>query len=99
MSRSSELSIWTCPISFPPCSDFSSVTPVSPENLVLLDRAGGGDWLFPVQSLTTAWYLCHRIRASTGNDPLEGPTLVGVVEVHEICGGKAKGKGRGYKGN
>ena len=48
----------------------------------------------------TAWYLCHRIRAAMGNDPLEGPTLLGVVEVDEtLIGGKAKGKGRGYIGN
>ena len=47
----------------------------------------------------TAWYLCHRIREAMGNDPLEGPTLVGIVEVDEtFVGGKAKGKGRGYKG-
>ena len=46
----------------------------------------------------TAWYLCHRIRQAMGNDPLTGPTLVGVVEVDETyVGGKAKG--RGYKGN
>ena len=48
----------------------------------------------------TAWYLCHRIREAMGNDPMEGPALVGVVEVDEtFIGGKAKGKGRGYKGN
>ena len=48
----------------------------------------------------TAWYLCHRIREAMGNDPLTGPTLVGVVEVDEtLIGGKAKGKGRGYRGN
>ena len=48
----------------------------------------------------TAWYLCHRIREAMGNDPLSGPTLVGVVEVDEtLVGGKAKGRGRGYKGN
>ncbi len=48
----------------------------------------------------TAWYLCHRIRAAMGNDPLEGPTLVGIVEVDEtLVGGKTKGKGRAYKGN
>ena len=48
----------------------------------------------------TAWYLCHRIREAMGNDPLSGPTLIGVVEVDEtLVGGKAKGKGRAYKGN
>lgn len=48
----------------------------------------------------TAWYLCHRIREAMGNDPLEGPALVGVVEVDEtLVGGKAKGKGRGYREN
>ena len=48
----------------------------------------------------TAWYLCHRIREAMGNEPFEGPTLVGVVEVDEtMVGGKAKGKGRAYKGN
>ena len=48
----------------------------------------------------TAWYLCHRIREAMGNDPLEGPTLVGIVEVDETyVGGKARGKGRGYKKN
>ena len=48
----------------------------------------------------TAWYLCHRIRAAMGNDPFEGPTLLGIVEVDEtLVGGKAKGKGRAYKGN
>ena len=51
-------------------------------------------------SYKTAWYLCHRIREAMGNDPFEGPTLVGVVEVDEtLVGGKAKGKGRAYKGN
>ena len=35
-----------------------------------------------------------------GNDPLTGPTLVGIVEVDEtLIGGKTKGKGRAYKGN
>ena len=35
-----------------------------------------------------------------GNDPLTGPTLVGVVEVDEtLVGGKVKGKGHAYKGN
>ena len=48
----------------------------------------------------TAWYLCHRIREAMGNEPLEGPTLLGVVEVDEtLIGGKKKGKGRAYKGN
>ena len=48
----------------------------------------------------TAWYLCHRIREAMGNDPLDGPTLVGIVEVDEtLVGGKKKGKGRAYKGN
>ncbi|MCY3803705.1 MAG: IS1595 family transposase [Gammaproteobacteria bacterium] len=48
----------------------------------------------------TAWYLCHRIREAMGNKPLEGPTLVGVVEVDETwVGGKVKGKGRRYTGN
>ena len=51
-------------------------------------------------SYKTAWYLCHRIREAMGNDPFEGPTLVGVVEVDEtLVGGKSKGKGRAYKGN
>lgn len=44
----------------------------------------------------TAWYLCHRIREAMGNDPLDGPTLLGVVEVDETWIG---GKGAGYKGN
>ena len=48
----------------------------------------------------TAWYLCHRIREAMGNDPLEGPSLVGIVEVDEtLVGGKTRGKGRAYKGN
>ena len=48
----------------------------------------------------TAWYLCHRIRAAMGNDPFDGPTLLGIVEVDEILvGGKTRGKGRAYKGN
>ncbi|MCY3656219.1 MAG: IS1595 family transposase [Chloroflexi bacterium] len=48
----------------------------------------------------TAWYLAHRIREAMANDPLEGPTLFGVVEVDEtLVGGKARGKGRGHRGN
>ena len=48
----------------------------------------------------TAWYLSHRIREAMGNDPFEGPTLLGVVEVDgTLIGGKTKGKGRAYKGN
>ena len=48
----------------------------------------------------TAWYLCHRIREAMGNDPLTGPSLVGIVEVDEtLIGGKAKRKGRGYRDN
>lgn len=48
----------------------------------------------------TAWYLCHRIREAMGNEPFEGPTLIGIVEVDEtLIGGKTKGKGRAYKGN
>ena len=48
----------------------------------------------------TAWYLCHRIRAAMGNDPFDGPTLLGIVEVDEtLVGGKTRGKGRAYKGN
>ena len=51
-------------------------------------------------SYKTAWYLCHRIREAMGNDPLSGPTLVGIVEVDEtLIGGKTKGKDRAYKGN
>lgn len=51
-------------------------------------------------SYKTAWYLCHRIREAMGNEPLEGPTLLGIVEVDEtLIGGKVKGKGHGYKGN
>ena len=51
-------------------------------------------------SYKTAWYLCHRIREAMGNDPFEGPTLLGIVEVDEtLVGGKAKGAGKGYRGN
>ena len=48
----------------------------------------------------TAWYLSHRIREAMGNDPFDGPTLFGIVEVDEtLIGGKTRGKGRAYKGN
>ncbi len=53
-----------------------------------------------IGSYKTAWYLCHRIREAMGNDPLSGPTLVGIVEVDEtLIGGKTRGKGAAYKGN
>ena len=40
----------------------------------------------------TAWFLCHRIREAMGNDPLSGPTLVGVIEVDEtMVGGRRRG--------
>ena len=48
----------------------------------------------------TAWHLCHRIREAMGNDPLDGPTLVGIVKVDETyVDGKVNGKGQGCKGN
>ena len=48
----------------------------------------------------TAWHLCHRIREAMGNDQLDGPTLLGVVEVDEtLVGGRKRGKGHGYRGN
>ena len=51
-----------------------------------------------IGSYKTAWYLCHRIREAMGNDPFDGPTLVGVVEVDEtLVGGKRKGVGSGSK--
>ena len=51
-------------------------------------------------SYKTSWYLCHRIRQAMGNEPFEGPTLFGIVEVDEtLVGGKVKGKGHAYKGN
>jgi len=46
----------------------------------------------------TAWYLCHRIRAAMRE--INSELLRGVVEVDETyVGGKARGHGRGYKGN
>ena len=48
----------------------------------------------------TAWYLSHRIREAMANDPLEGPTLFGVVEVDEtLVGGRRRNVGHGYRGN
>jgi len=49
-------------------------------------------------SYKTAWYLCHRIRnALREQNPLP---LRGTVEVDETwIGGKARGRGRGYKRN
>ncbi|MCY3808201.1 MAG: IS1595 family transposase [Gemmatimonadetes bacterium] len=39
----------------------------------------------------TAWHLCHRIREAMGNDPLSGPTLVGIVEMDQtMVGGRAR---------
>ena len=49
-------------------------------------------------SYKTAWYLCHRIREAMGNDPFEGPTLFGIVEVDEtLVGGKRRNVGSGSK--
>ena len=51
-----------------------------------------------IGSYRTAWHLCHRIREAMGNDPFEGPTLFGVVEVDEtLVGGKRKDVGRGNR--
>lgn len=49
-------------------------------------------------SYKTAWYLAHRIRsAMEEGSPVP---LRGIVEVDETwVGGKARGKGRGYRGN
>ena len=53
-----------------------------------------------IGSYRTAWYLCHRIREAMGNDPFEGPTLFGIIEVDEtLTGGKRKNVGRGYRKN
>ena len=49
-------------------------------------------------SYKTAWYLCHRIRATMTEHSPE--PLSGTVEVDETwVGGKVKGKGRHYVGN
>ncbi|MYI66829.1 MAG: IS1595 family transposase [Gemmatimonadetes bacterium] len=46
----------------------------------------------------TAWYLCHRIREAMGNEPFEGPTLFGVVELDQtLVGGKAKGRENAFE--
>src|SRR3954454_639134 len=47
-------------------------------------------------SYKTAWYLAHRIRDAMG--PVEESPLVDVVEIVEtLTGGKAAGKGHGYR--
>jgi len=49
-------------------------------------------------SYKTAWYLCHRVRAALKDDAPH--TLRGIVEVDETyVGGKAHGRGSGYKKN
>ena len=50
-------------------------------------------------SYRTAWFLCHRIRFALADvEPIA--KLDGTVEADETyCGGKAKGKGRGYVKN
>ncbi len=51
-------------------------------------------------SYKTAWYLCHRIREAMADNPFQGPTLFGIVEVDETwLGGKRHGKGKGYVKN
>ena len=51
-----------------------------------------------IGSYKTAWYLCHRIREAMGNDPFDGPTLVGIIEVDEtLIGGKKRGVGSGSR--
>ena len=48
-----------------------------------------------IGSYRTAWYLCHRIREAMGNEPFEGPTLFGVIEVSEtLLVGKRRIVGR-----
>jgi transposase-like protein len=49
-------------------------------------------------SYKTAWYLCHRIRATMLTEA--GKQLRGIVEVDETwVGGKTQGTGHGFKGN
>src|SRR5690606_17434300 len=46
----------------------------------------------------TVWYLCHRIREAMAAEPLNGPTLFGIVEVDEtLVGGKRRGVGTGNR--
>lgn len=46
----------------------------------------------------TAWHLCHRIREAIGNEPFEGPTLFGIIEVDAtLMGGKRKNVGSSYR--
>jgi len=47
----------------------------------------------------TAWFMFHRIRHAMDQGPFQGQ-LSGIVEVDETyIGGRARGKGMGYKGN
>ena len=49
-------------------------------------------------SYKTAWYLCHRIRAAMKE--VDRPMLDGTVEMDETyIGGKAHGKGSGWRGD
>jgi len=49
-------------------------------------------------SYKTAWFLCHRIRSAMHDE--SGELLSGIVEIDETyIGGKARGKGQGYRGN
>jgi len=49
-------------------------------------------------SYKTAWYLCHRIREAVATDSSQ--LLKGIIEIDETyVGGKARGVGKGYKGN
>lgn len=48
-------------------------------------------------SYSTAWYMCHRIRAGLGNEHFR--KLIGFVEIDEtFVGGKAKNKHRDKRG-
>jgi transposase-like protein len=54
--------------------------------------------MLKIGSYETAWFLCHRIRRAMlaeGDDLLSG-----IVEVDETyIGGKARGRGQGFRGN